>query len=74
MGMHPARGRIAVPFRDRLHDGVVLVAGSANAIALPQLGAAEGAQPRTNILRLLGEKRVVRRAVDAFVELRLKAS
>jgi hypothetical protein len=56
MRTHSAGCGLSVTFRDRLHDGVMLVAGLANAIALPQLGAAEGAEPRTHVLRLLGEK------------------
>lgn len=53
-----ARIRIAIALRNRLHDGIMLGAGLADAIFLAQLRAAEGAETRTDLLHLRRHERV----------------
>jgi hypothetical protein len=52
---HPTRRGLSVTFRDCLHDALMLLARTTNAFALPQLSPAKGAEPRADVLRLLGK-------------------
>ena len=71
---HAPRRRLAVALGDRGEDRAVLVVRVPDAVALAELGAAEGREPRADRQRLLGQEPVMGGGVEPFVELRFRPS
>jgi len=68
----PGRFDLSVSFGDRLHDRLMLVAGTLHALAMAQLRAPKGVEPGADGDRLLGEKGIVRGAADRIVEFEIE--